>query len=343
MRSLSHWADIALEVLTPAVRDLFAADPLATMRGALGLTVTEAEHLSHQRSDGGVCDGMSFSEDGVVLYAASPHSKRENFTLAHEVGHWLLAQVPEIYDWLFEQREPGRAEEVLCDLIAQRLLVPEMLIDSVVGDGPVEAAHVTALVESSSASLPVCSIALAQRIPGLGAIVVVRPDPATGTSVVEYASVRPDPVEGWPKVYPWRGEEVPAGHPLRSMSSASGSRAHTTWTNAWGQTAPYYLDAQPTPNRRIVGVLAATDLWQISKLHIEAPREYDTRPTQEINCCGATRSTRGTPCGTCGTIACSVCGYCQHQKDEASLVPCEKCWVAYRPALLVDGRCEDCR
>lgn len=343
MQPLDAWAATALDSVDSEILDRFYADPLEAMRVGLGLNVEEAKHLTQERADGGACDGMSFVDDGVILYAHSASSKRENFTLAHELGHWLLRRVPEVYDWLSDQPEPKRSEETLCDVIAQRLLVPDSAIDAVVQDGPVRAQHVVALFDTGNASLPVCAIALAQRIPGLGAVIVTRRDPATGEPVVEYASIHPDPTDGWPEVYPWPGQEVPAGHPIKQVRVGSVKTQKTSWTTSWGKTEEFYLDAVATPHDRVVGVLAANDIWGTEKFHPTVRREYDQKPTREVTCCGTTTTVRGWPCGVCGTIACPQCGYCRHQKQENALVPCERCCMAYRSSLLIDGLCEDCR
>src|SRR5207244_2095414 len=123
---------------------------------------------------------------------------------------------PAIYDWLVEQPDPNQELETICDRIAQRLLLDDSDIDHVLGGVPVQAQHVLDLYERSNASLPACAIALASRLPGLGAVLIVEADPDLG-SAVGYASVRPDPERGWPKVYPWPGQSVPPGHPLRGI------------------------------------------------------------------------------------------------------------------------------
>lgn len=101
----------ALSLLTDDVRARFTESPMAVLREDLKLTVRPAEHLSDARDDGGACDGVSFLQDGVILYAPTPWSRRENFTLAHELGHWLVDQAPDVYDWLADQDEPGRLLE----------------------------------------------------------------------------------------------------------------------------------------------------------------------------------------------------------------------------------------
>ena len=40
---------------------------------------------------------LSYLSDGVVLYR-STGNRRENFTMAHELGHWLVDQTNDVYD-----------------------------------------------------------------------------------------------------------------------------------------------------------------------------------------------------------------------------------------------------
>ena len=137
--TLDSCVELALAVLPPDLQAAFAIDPSGVLRQRLGLKVQAVDKLSDSRSDGGACDGVSFLEDGVILYAPTPYSRRENFTLAHELGHWLVDQTEAIYDWLADQREPARMLETLCDRIAQRLLLPRTVVRTVVGGGPVQA------------------------------------------------------------------------------------------------------------------------------------------------------------------------------------------------------------
>lgn len=343
MKTLQDCIDGALAVLDPEVNHRFASNPLATMRTDLGLLVEAAPHLSERRNDGGACDGMSFAKDGVVLYAPTPFSRRENFTLAHELGHWLVDQTPAVFDWLFEQPDPGRALETVCDGAAQRLLLSEHQVTAVLGQSPVQARHVLDLYEHSNASVPVCAIALASRLPGVGAIVIVARDAIEETATVEYASVHPDAVQGWPKVYPWPGQNVPVGHPLQFMAEGSSVRRRSFWASPWNERAEFYLDAVAVRNR-CVAVLADTDLWGAERFHPDTPRAFDERPEREITCCGQTSKVRGYPCPKCGEVPCPACGKCRCDRQDDALVLCAGgCFLKYRPNLLVNGLCEDCR
>lgn len=341
MKTLEECTSATLDLLDTDVRKRFALDPLTTMQTDLGLTVRPAEHLT-ARADGGACDGLSFLSDGVILYAPTPSSRRQHFTLGHELGHWLVTQVPEVFDWLAAQLAPKHALETLCDQVAQQLLLGDATAAAAIGAGPIRAQHVIDLYNASQASLPVCTIALAKRLPGLGAIIVLKRELVVDEHTVQYASVRADPEEGWPRVYPWPGQRVPAGNPLKVVRGPVQRR--TTWAMPWGETAEFYMDAIPIGSQRTLAVLAGTDLWGAERFHPETPRDFDVRPRQDVMCCGQRRSVRGYPCPTCGQIPCPSCGKCRCDRQDAELVRCAgSCFLSYRPSLLADGLCEECR
>lgn len=386
MKSLDDCVSAALAGVGSNAQARFVLDPLDTMRVDLGLKVTAAEHLTERRADGGACDGLSFLKDGVILYAPTGNSRRENFTLAHELGHWLVEQVPAIFDWLFDQPDPAKALETLCDRIAQRLLLAEATVTNIVGGGAIRAQHVVDLYHASQASIPACAIALAAHLPDLGAVVVVDAvtrfaadvdqhldallGAASGSelelreiedrAVVRYASVRPDPHHGWPKVYPWPGQAVPPGHPLQYLLSSAQTGPPRTaggfnaeprtiqqrsfWATPWGDRATFYLDAVAVSPRRVIGVFADTDLWGAERFHPAERRDYDQRPEQEITCCGQTRKVRGYPHDPCGQIHCPLCGKCRCDRRDDELVMCDGgCFLKFKPHLLANGRCEECR
>ncbi|SDN07783.1 hypothetical protein SAMN04488074_13346 [Lentzea albidocapillata subsp. violacea] len=336
--NLDQCVDRALGYLDEVVRGRFAANPLGVLRDDLGLTVTAVDHLASRRADGGACDGVSFLQDGVVLYAPTPYSRRENFTLAHELGHWLVEQVEELYDWLGDQEDPPRMLETICDRIAQRLLIPGAVVDSVIG-GRVRATHVMDLYRACQASVPACSIAVAGRLPHLGAVAVIDRD----QDEVQYASVRPDAAEGWPTVFPWPGQSVPTGHPFRSMPLGEAMTRKTFWRTPWGKQEDYYVDAV-SEGRRIIAVFSDIDIWDAERLHIDEPRDFDTRPSTEIHCCGRTQTVRGYPCQDCGQPYCPVCGNCRCGRIAQKEQMCSGgCFLRYQPHLLVGGLCEECR
>ncbi len=336
--NLDPWVERAIRVLDAATQEQFALDPLAALTCNLGLTVRSVDSLSSSRADGGFCDGMSFLEDSVILYAPTPNSRRQNFTLAHELGHWIVEQDEGLFDWIADQSNAPALLETVCDQIAQRLLLPDPLISSVVGDERVRARHVQELFDSSQASYQACAIAIARRIRGLGAVVLI--DRFDGQ--VHHASIQPDPDDGWPRVYPWRGHAVPEAHALRDFTPGTAFTRRITWRDSWGRTAEFYADAM-ADDRRIIAVLAGDDIWKVEPNYVIQPREFDTRPLLHIYCCGQDRSFRGYPCETCGQGFCPVCKNCQCDRVAKTEETCSGCYVVLQRHLLADGLCENCR
>ena len=127
-----------------------------------------------------------------------------------------------------------------------------------------------------------------------GAIILVDRE-QKDEPVVRYASVRPDPTQGWPRVYPWPGQKVPTAHPLRFITEAAHVQRRTYWATPWGERADFYMDAVAISSRRAIAVLADTDLWGAETFHPQTRRDFDERPEQEIDCCGQIRTSPRLP------------------------------------------------
>ena len=336
--NLSNCVKTALSHLPAEARARFSREPKAALSEELGLVVTPVEHLTEQRNDGGACDGMSFLEDGVVLYAPTPNSRRENFTLAHELGHWLVDQASECYDWLADLDDPGRMLETVCDHIAQELLLTDDVVRQVVGDGPPVAQNLLDLYTATHASRPVCAIALARHLPGLGAVTIINRKDRT----VAHASVKPDPEKGWPQVFPWRGQQVPAGHSLLALPTGQRMTRRLSWRTPWDAQADYFVDAVAEVNWIHV-LFSGSDLWNIESFQVPIERDFDTRPKLWGYCCGRKFETRGYPCPNCRKPYCPSCKNCPCDRASAAAVVCTNCFIERQAHLVTDGVCLDCR
>jgi hypothetical protein len=334
---LEPWIDRALKLIPEPTRIGFALDPIEALTGALGLKVRPVPSLSEQRDDGGFCDGMSFLKDGVMLYAPS-ENRRQNFTLAHELGHWIVNRDVGLFDWISDQDDAPVLLETVCDRLAQRLILPDDLTASVVGDGPVRARHVQELFDGSVASYPACSIGIARHVRGMGAVVLIE----RWTQSVYHASIKPDPDEGWPKIYPWRGQILPDAHALLNIAPGEAMTRRISWRSPWGGEAEFFADAI-ADDKRVMAIFSDLDLWASEPGRVLAPREYDDRPVGLIFCCGQERMVRGYPCPNCHQQFCPVCKKCQCDRDAQAEVQCSGCFLLKRPNLLVNGLCEDCR
>jgi IrrE N-terminal-like domain len=336
--TLEECVDQALSQVSPDIHERFAANPIDVLRSDFGLTVKAVDHLANAREDGGACDGVSFLEDGVILYAPTPASRRANFTLAHELGHWLAENASDVYNWIADQDDPGRLLETVCDRIAQRLLLPDSAAKAVIGSGPIRARHLIDLYGATQASRPVCAIALAKRLVGLGAIVII--DRYIG--VVAHASVNPDPERGWPTVFPWRNQRLDDTHPLLRLAGGSSMSRRLSWSTPWGTQTEFYVDAIGDDNR-IIAVFSDSDLWDIEQFHPDLDRDFGTQPLLAGYCCGTSFQRRGFPCSNCQQPFCPKCSECRCDRDLKREVSCDDCFRLFLPHLLVDGRCADCR
>ncbi|HEY4267007.1 MAG TPA: hypothetical protein VGM94_02335 [Galbitalea sp.] len=327
----------ALSGLTPEVQQAFADDPIGTATSHLGLRVAEVPQVSEQRVSGGHCDGVSFLDHGVLLYARTK-SKRENFTIAHEVGHWLIDNTSGIYDRIAEQPNPLIIIESLCDRIAQQLLLPEATIDRVLDGEVLRAEHLQKLSRMTHASRAASSIALARRLPGAGAVAFASRD----TGAIEYSSIQPHPEHGWPTAFPWPGQELPTGSPLLNLGFGQRSTRLSAWITPWRATADFYTDGF-ADDYYVYLVFSDTNLWNITTGFAAQALSFDQRPTQTITCCGRTRQVRGFPCSRCRQIECPTCHECACDKRRTQESACAQCGNLVLPHLLdADGLCELC-
>jgi hypothetical protein len=338
MNALERHAQRILDRLAEADREALAADPKRELTERFGLRLREQDKLAERRDAGGWCDGISFLDNGIVLYAPFPFSRRENFTLTHELAHKLAEEDDDTLNWLADRDQPGRDLERLCDLIAARLLLPETLITQVLDRSAPAAAHIRALFEASAASEVVCAIALAQRLPCQGAVIMMD----IGSRTISYASVASPEDDGWPIAYPWPKQEIPAHHRLARLHADQAAREESWWATPWGEKQDYYLDAIAGRNR-IHAVLAVRDLWQVTRFHTDTS-ETTGRPARQLDCpCGFHGVARGYPCNECGQPYCPSCKECQCPRRNAALVVCQQCFVSVAKADIIDGRCSNCR
>lgn len=318
-----------------------AAIAVAPIDGArsLGLTVQGVDSLTEERGAHGWCDGMSFLRAGAIVYVHSPNSRREHFTIAHEIGHWLVDRDDEAVDWLADLSDPKRTLEQLCDQVAGRLLIQDGTLDTLLAGRAIEAADVRRLYDCTTASEPVCAIALTRRLRTPGAIVLVD----RGSYVVKYASLIWDDDDEQPIAYPWNGQLVPVGHPLRNLTPGAHSQQRAWWATPWDERQTYYLDAISGQNR-IAAVFAETDLWGCEQLHLDPPSRRPARPSSAINCpCGYVGEARGYPHDDCGQPFCPKCGTCACDRKYAGHRRCKQCFATVTPNDLVDELCSMCR
>jgi len=311
-----------------------ALDPIGGMED-LDYEVVAEPALTSQRGAGGWCDGMSFADQNTVIYAPTPGSKKENFTLLHEVAHILVENDDEALIWLADCDNYEVELERLCEQIAAALVVPEDLIDEVVGTGPPTGEDLKTLVTRSAASGPACTIALSSRLSS-GAVVLI--DRIAGTVI--HSALRGEDL----KVYPWKGTQVPDGHPLLNLEPGSGTTSRQYWVDTWGRRQEYYVNAVAT-EKRIYAIFSVTDLWNVDRFHGgQEPPEKSDAPRLTIRCaCGYFGKSFGWPCDTCKRQYCPKCGECDCARRASAQQPCSNCFCNAPAGDLEDGVCSNCR
>ena len=263
-------------------------------------------------------------------------TRREHFTLLHEYAHLLIAKDSVVLNWLADRDNPAWEIERLCDEIAATLLVPDDVLNKVVGTGPIKGQHLLDLFQAiPAASQVVCGIALSRRLGCTGAILMT--DRRTHT-VVHAALV------GEPDVYPRTDQALPDGHPLRGIQPGGHICRKSFWTTPWGVRRDYYLDAAAS-TKRTYAVLADLDLWAIERLHLTPPTAQDTpRPSAHMACsCGFEGVATGWPCTACGQPYCPRCKNCDCARRASLTGLCDRCYLAAPHADLTAGVCSGCR
>jgi len=332
--NVRDWAARLIGSIAPGVRSELAQDPAAALRRRFDLIV-QATQTPARRGEGGWCDGLSFLHERLVLYVPTPSSRREHFTLLHELGHHLAATCDDLLEWAADSPNPSRVIEEMCDAMAAQLLLPDELLNGVLARAKPSAQHLVALYERSTASREVCAIALAQRLGCEGFVTLIRRDRLEVTFSSRVAETRP---------YAWRGDLLPPAHPLRTLGTARVLRCESWWPLPGGERRGYWLDAL-ADDRHTYAIFADSDLWGITPLHILDRVEARTeRPTIEVHCstCGFQGVTHRFPCTDCRKPACPRCGDCACSRRIRQSGVCRVCHCRVPKHRLRDGTCNDC-
>ncbi|WCO67954.1 ImmA/IrrE family metallo-endopeptidase [Iamia majanohamensis] len=329
--TVTAWARRVLDRLDTDVRADLAASCATAIELHFGLTVTPAEAFG-ERGAGGWCDGVSIIDSGVILYRPTA-SRRQNFTLMHELGHHLVDANVECLSWLADQPDPSRVLEQLCDQIAADLLITAADVDASHGAAVPDAGVVFELFDRTEASRSACAIAVARKLPCDGFVVLLE----EGATEVFFASRARDT-----RPYAWRGDQIAAGHPLRQMPPPVRTKAW--WPYPTGVERREYFMSAATDSGWTVAVFAENDLFGVANLHLPQEANEDRGYDGDITCpCGYSGKTRWWPCKDCGQSQCPRCGECACARRTRERVACKSCFVSVMPHLIEDGMCDSCR
>lgn len=145
-----------------------------------------------------------------IFYANDVSARRAHFTILHELGHHLLQTISshlldDIDQISSSPSEAISTEELICHNFAGRILVPEELLDNIVGTGLVRPEHIRDVHDLGSASWEAVAIRISGKMRHRGAIILIR-------DRVTISFCAPSPLMGW---LGWRrGSQVETNGPL---------------------------------------------------------------------------------------------------------------------------------
>lgn len=296
------------------IRDALGLEPADALVRHFGMRIVPLDQLRDSRGAGGWCDGVSLTNDRVICFAPSPHSRRQNFTLLHELGHFLVNEDDGVLDWLADRPDPATDVERLCDAVAAQILLPESTTTRVLDGRRPAPEHLQQLYSVSRASEEVCAIALAGRLSVRGAVVLIR----RRTAAVVFAAS-----SGWPPVLVPRGLAVPPHHPLRELGIRQRWSGWTTSDLRLAIAGPlpetlvpnlFQASAEAGPNRTTT-ILLDTGSIDGAEDHPSARHAFDLDgPYRQISICphcGHGSNSNTYPCEECRVPPCMQCGRCR--------------------------------
>lgn len=340
MRDFVAAATARLVASLPAeTRFRLAHEPIPALEG-MGVCVLELD--SGLRADVCSCDGAYFALPYVtrptITYLRTPGSRRQHFTLLHELGHHLVRSrellLSEIADY---EGDRDQLEERICDAFAGLVLIPDEVLQSVVGNRRPVAADLRNLFDACQGSREACAVRLAQRLRCDGYVALLDPKSRS----VRFAS--PSPECG----YPWaRGTLIPPDHHAWSVISTGVYRGEGEVAWASRHRRNYWLDAV-LDGGVIHAVFASDRYWVATGLGIlsDPSRTVATPMLMSGHCAHCRARVFGThACDKCGDVTCRTCGRCGCGAPQRSAGVCNRCHLrkARSQFRLGSALCREC-
>jgi hypothetical protein len=325
--------------LSLALRRQLATDPLGALRDMrLRVVELQAVATSETCSVDGAYFPAPYSPLPTIGYVPTPRSRRENFTLLHELGHHLIRLDDELLSRIADEDDRDLSEERICDAFAGRVLVPDEVVLAVLNGRRPEAADLRKLYEACRGSREACAVRLAEQLRCDGYVVLLERDSRT----VRFASSSPE------RPYAWgRGSPIPIDHPVWRAGSAGSFRGEgeVVWRSRYRRN--FWLDAVGD-GPLVLAVFAADRYWKASGLGILSDPSQ-TRATPILfsgtcrHCGAGVYGTRA--CEKCGDVTCRKCGKCGCGAPAPLVKICTKCHMMkgkaqFRPGSSVCRECD---
>lgn len=183
MTDYPHLANQLAASYGPSFCAQLGESPIKTLRSH-GIRVEPFNAFPYQEGDCS-CDGIFHpGPPPAIGYRPTPHSRRDQFTLIHEFGHYAVRHDDDVLSELAEFDDGGKeTEERVCDTFAGSILVSDDIVATVLDSERPMAAHLAELYDQSHGSREACAVRLAERLPGFGYVVIADPHTKPGSTV----------------------------------------------------------------------------------------------------------------------------------------------------------------
>ncbi|MDR6434988.1 hypothetical protein J2790_000109 [Paenarthrobacter nicotinovorans] len=169
-----------LEQLRPGAADRLAANAIAeldTWHELKVAPVPEEADLPHGSGGGCSVAGAYLwgTEPPTLVFAESMSTRRQRFTLLHELGHHIQSVDLELGTALMEAEDSEEFEDAACDAFAAEILLPSTLVSQNTQRGPTAESAVDLFRVSKASRAAIC-VRLAKELKSPGVIAVLDPE-----------------------------------------------------------------------------------------------------------------------------------------------------------------------
>jgi hypothetical protein len=307
-----------------------SSDPVAAIEASPDVRITwvEPSSLPPTCSIAAACDKSC--TPARLLISRDNSVGRRRFSVLHEYAHFLRDLVPDVLDVLFTSANVGEAlEERMCDEFASAVLLPDTLLESVLGPA-VTARAVLSLIAAAPASAEACAVAAARRLPAPGYVMLLSPD-GTATFTAHHDDI-----------YYVRRGTAQEGLLKRAASGVPVRGREQVRYNTGNRGRELLVDAA-SENGRTVAVLV-TDSPPWGGLTIGRKQGPEGTSGYCGNCAHEFNSFT-QPCDTCEQPPCPKCGQCacEAPKGTAGERMCDRCYLMLPPAAYPDPESTSCK
>jgi len=324
----------ALEAATPGVAEALRQDALATVDGWGEPAIRMVVDASTTTDDCSVAGGYRGDTDPpTIIVARSASRRRQQFTALHEIGHHIQRNDIELLRTLHAATDPEELEEASCDAFAGRVLLPDTVVNPLIGPRGPTADDVVTLYSASQASRAACCVRTAEHLTSPGTVFLLNQD-----GIVDFSI-------GHGMAPPARGSDQSGTPVVAAALRAKGtSRRDTHIAYRNGSTSDL-----------LYGDCAAIDGWMVAIAVLDRaawqpfapprPHTGTLAPSRWWTCeyCNDDFDSVGsTRCDQCGQPTCPAghCGCTLHAERT-----CTECWLTkHRSQFSAAGTvCRECR